>query len=341
MTLDPSASVSPAATDGRTYRVGAGGLLQRSLGVMLWRAADPRTLPVRPEGWESARPDRGRLFPLLAVLVWALTLGVAVAGFGSWHHFRSLRSDFLRIPPGLSLDAAAEQMEQAARGPWRLLHPRACRIVTRLAGSVREGQGTLQAAATAYLQAGEMMRGLSPVNRVDRGRSLVEPVHAALTEVRTPWHRETLAFRELQGGIAPYLAGPSPESGRLRGRLAAVTPGHALQLSVLDSGRQPRESPTAPLAAGGGFDLPLVPDGWLLVTDLVHQPRGGFEVREEMQIPLREWTEGAIRFPRGEAVAQVHFTSSSDQAAPLLPELSAGARAELGWPSPDGASTKR
>jgi hypothetical protein len=56
---------------------------------------------------------------------------------------------------------------------------------------------------------------------------------------------------------------------------------------------------------------------------------------------IREWTEEPIRFPRGGAVAQVHFAGSTDQAAASLPELSPGARAELGWPPPAGGSTKR
>jgi hypothetical protein len=336
-----TAAVPPAAARDLVFRVGAWRLLLRSLGVLLWRAADPRTLPVRPDGWENARPDQSRLLPLITILVWAATLLVAGIGLASWQHFRSLRSEFLRIPPGLSLDSTAEHMERAARGPWLLLNPRACRRIARLAGSVREGQVALQNAAKAYEAAGETLRSLGPVARAERGRTLVEPLGAALGEVRSPWHRETLVYRELQGALAPYLAASSSASRRLQGRLTALTPEHALQLSVLDGDNRPLEAATSPLQPGAGFDLPLVPDGWLLLTDLVRQQRGAFVVREDTRIPLRDWTEQPIRFPRGGASVQVHFSGSTAQAAPPFPELSPGARAELGWPQQTPRTTER
>ena len=314
------------------FRVGAGRLLLRGLGVLLWRAADPQTLPVRPDGWEIMRPDRSRLLPLLTMLGWSAALLVASIGLVSWQHFRSLRSEFLRIPPGLSLDATAEHMERAARGPWLLLNPQACRKIARLADSVREGQVALQNAARAYEAVGETLDGLGPVARADRGRTLVEPLRAALGDVRSPWQRETLVYRELQGALAPYLAAPSSASLRLRGRLTALTPEHALQLSVLTQDGRPLEPATSPLQPGAGFDLPIVPDGWLLLTDLVSKQQGVFEVREDTRVPLREWTEQPIRFPRSGASVQVHFTGPAAQTAPPFPELSPGARAELGWP---------
>ena len=331
---------SPAAGD-RVFRVGAGRLVLRGLGVLLWRAADPRTLPVRPDGWEIRRPDRGRLLPLLAILGWLGTLFVAGIGLVSWHHFRNLRSEFLRIPPGLSLDATAEHLERAGRGPWLFLNPQACRKVARLAGSVREGQAALQNAAKAYEAAGDTLRGLGPVARADRGRTLVEPLRAALGEVRSPWHRETLVYRELRGALEPYLAPPSSASRRLHGRLTALTPDHALQLSVLTKDGRPLETATSPLEPGAEFDLPFVLDGGLLLTDLVRQQRGVFEVREDMRMPLREWTEQPIRFPRGGASVQVRFTGPAAQAAPSFPELSPGARAELGWPEQTLRPTER
>ncbi len=331
---------SPAAGD-LVFRVGAGRLLLRGLGVLLWRAADPRTLPVRPDGWEITRPDKSRLLLLITILGWSAALFAAGAGLASWQHFRNLRSEFLRIPPGLSLDSTAEHMERAARGPWRLLNPGACRKIVRLAGSVREGQVALQNAARAYEATGETLRGLGPVARADRGRALVEPLRAALGEVRSPWHRETLVYRELQGALAPYVAASSSASRRLQGRLTALTPEHALQLSVLTKDGGPLEAATSPLQPGAGFDLPLVPDGWLLLTDLVRQQRGGFEVREDTRIPLREWTDQPFRFPHDGALMQVHFTGQATQAAPSFPELSPGARAELGWPQQTDRSTKR
>lgn len=336
-----TASVPSPASSDLVFRVGAGRLLLRALGVLLWRAADPRTLPVRPDGWDIMRPDKSRLLPLLTILGWTVAVSVAGIGLASWQHFRNLRSEFLRIPPGLSLDSTAEHMERAARGPWLLLNPQACRKITRLAGSVREGQVALQNAAEAYEAAGETLRSLGPVARAERGRALVKPLCATLGEVRSPWHRETLVYRELQGALAPYLAASSSAGLRLQGRLTALTPDHALQLSVLTKDGRPLEAATSALQAGAGFDLPLVPDGWLLLTDLVRQQRGVFEVREDTRIPLREWTEQPIRFPRGGASAQVHFTGSTAQAAPPFPELSPGARAELGWSQRTPRTTER
>jgi hypothetical protein len=336
------AAAPPSPSGGSlVFRVGAGRLILRCLGVLLWRAADPRTLPVRPDGWEITRPDKSRLLPLIALLGWSAALLVAGIGLASWQHFRNLRSEFLRIPPGLSLDSTAEHMEQAARGPWLLLNPQACRKIARLAGAVREGQVALHNAAKVYEAAGETLRDLGPVARADRGRALVEPLRAALGEVRSPWHRETLVYRELQGALAPYLAAPSPASPRLQGRLTALTPDHALQLAVLTRDGRPLEAATSPLQPGAGFDLPIVPDGWLLLTDLVRQQRGVFEVREDTRIPLREWTQQPIRFPRGGASVQVHFTGATAQAAPSFPDLSPGARAELGWPQQTDRSTER
>ena len=115
-------------------------------------------------------------------------------------------------------------------------------------------------------------------------------------------------------------------------RLIAVTPGHALQLSVLANDGRALEAATSPMQPGAGFDLPLVPDGWLLLSDLVRKERGVFEVREDTRIPLREWTEQPIIFPRGGASVQVHFTGPAAQRGPSFPALSPGARAELGWP---------
>lgn len=335
------ASVPSPAADVFVFRVGAGRLLLRGLGVLLWRAADPRTLPVRPDGWEITRPDKGRLLPIITILGWSAALVVAGIGLASWQHFRNLRSEFLRIPPGLSLDSTAEHMERAARGPWLLLNPQACRKIARLAGSVREGQIALQNAARAYEAAGEALGGLGPVARADRGRALVEPLRAALGEVRSPWHRETLVYRELQGALAPYFAASSSETRRLQGRLTALTPEHALQLSVLTKDGRPLETATSPLQPGAGFDLPIAPDGWLLLTDLARQQRGVFEVREDARIPLREWTEQPIRFPRGGASVQVHFTGPAARAAPSFPELSPGARSELGWPQQSHRPTER
>lgn len=323
------------------FRVGAGRLLQRGLGVLLWRAADPRTLPVRPDGWETARPNSGRLLPLLTILVWAMALVAAGLGLASWLHFRNLRSEFLRIPPGLSLDATAERMEQGARGPWLLLNPQACRQTVRLAGSVRTGQVALQDAARMYAAARETLRDLGPVVRAERGRAIVEPLRASLEEVRSPWHRETLVYRELHDALIPYVTASPSEMRRLQGRLLALTPEHELQLSVLTADGRPLGEATAPLQPGAEFDLPIVSDGWLLLTDLVRQQRGVLEVREDTKIRVRDWTELPIRFPRGGATVQVRFSGPTAQAAPAFPDLSPGARAELGAPPPAPRTTER
>jgi hypothetical protein len=150
----------------------------------------------------------------------------------------------------------------------------------------------LQNAAKAYEATGEALRGLGPVARAD---PLVEPLRAALGEVRSPWHRETLVYREMLGALAPYLDAPSPASRHLQGRLTALTPDHALQLSVLSKDGRPLEAATSPLEPGAEFDLPLVVDGWLLLADLVRQQLGMFVVREDMRMPLREWTEQTLR----------------------------------------------
>jgi hypothetical protein len=299
--------------------------------VWLWRTADPQSLPVRPEDWVAAPSAKGRWLPLITILAWSAAALCAGAGLVSWQHFRSVRADFLRIPPGLSLESTAQSMERSLDGPWRVLNPLTCKEIARLAGSVREGQIALQKAAGAYEDARQAARGLGPVGRAQRGRELVDPLRAALSEVPTPWHRETLVYRELQAAIAPYLAAPSSANRRLQGRLTALTPDHAVQLSVLSADGRPLETATAPLQPGGEFNLPFVPDGWLLLTDLVRQQRGVFEVREDTRISLREWTEQPFRFPRGGATAQVRFVGSSAEAAPSFPALSPGARAELGW----------
>lgn len=330
--MTPATAAPSPPTSRAGFRVGTGGLLMRFLGVLLWRAADPSTLPVQPDGPVIPRPVKGRLVSIVTALSWIAALLTAGAGLAAWQHFRSLQAEFLRNPPGFSLEATAERMDAAAGGFWRILHPAASRNVTRLAGSVREGTLALQDAARAYEMAGTALRNLGPLARAGRGRTVIEPVRAALAEVHAPWHRETIAYREMQEALAPYLDETEVAGGRIEGRVTALTPGHAIQLQALAVDGRALEKGTFPLQPGNGFDLPLVRDGWLLLTDLVLKERGVFEVREATRIALLEWSEQPVRFPRGGATAQVSFSGRTARAAPPFPELSPGARAELGWP---------
>jgi hypothetical protein len=330
--VKPESLAASPATSHSDFRVGPGRLLVRWVGVLLWRCADPSTLPVRPDGPAVSRREAGRLLSAVITLSWVATLLVGGAGFAAWQHFRTIQAEFLRNPPGLSLEATAERMDRGAGGPWKLLHPVASQQVTILARSVREGARALQDAARAYETAGTALRGLGPVARRSRGRALVEPLRISLDAVRTPWHRETIAYREMHEALAPYLGDAATGDDRLGGRITALTPGHALQLQALAADGHPLEKGTLPLQPGTSFDLPLVRDGWLLLTDLVPKERGVFEIRESTRVPLLEWSEEPIRFPRGGAFVQVSFTGRTARAAPPLVELSPGARTELGWP---------
>jgi hypothetical protein len=314
------------------FRVGAGRLMLRCLSVLLWRMADPQTLPVRPHGWETLRLGKSRFLSLMTLAFWSAALLVAGAGLTSWQHFRNLSLEFLRNPPGLSLESTAERIEEEAGGPWRVVNPPAARKLALLAGSVRQGQATLDKTARAYEAGRRELQDLGALARIDRARSLAGPLRAVLNETRSAWHRETMVYQELQQGLARSLDGTTPAGRRLQGRLAAVTREHALQLSVLASDGHRLGEATKALHPGDSFDLPLPADGWLLLTDLARKGQGGLEVRQEMRLPLREWTDQPIRFPWGGASVQMRFSGWASSDAAPFPKLSPGAQAELGWP---------
>jgi hypothetical protein len=343
-TVTPPASMpsagdrtSPPSDEGArvVFGVGSGRLLLRCLGVFLWRAADPSTLPVHPAGWVAPAIEAKAARSLAAPAIWLVALAITGVGAVSRQHFQRVEAQYLRNPPGVAISVTADQMEKAASGPWRLLNPPASRKLVRLAGSVRQGETLLEQAARAYAAAGAEVRDLGPVARAGRARILTAPLRASLATIPTTWHRETVVYRELEQALTPDPTGVTPANRRLQGRLTAVTPDHALQLTVLASDTRPVGAATKVLHPGDGFDLPLPEDGWLVLTDLVRKGQGLLEVREEMRVPLREWTEQPIRFPRGGASVQMRFSGPAAWGAGSFPKLSPAARAELGWPPED------
>lgn len=328
------------ATDGRVFAlpkgppsVGPGGLLVRTLGILLWRLADPASLPVPAVDSEPARaprPDAGalgaatRVAAAAAALAGAALLAVALAAFLST---RSLVEQFAVTSPGTPLDETAAHLERSVSGAWwSLFYPSFDARAARAAAAIREGRSALAAAADAYEAAVAGAAATGPVGRLARGAEIVAPVNAALDQVATPWHRGTLAFREIREAVRPYAEGGAEGVARLRGTVKAALPGHAL-LVTLDDGRASK-----PLEVGDRLDIPLVAGAVVRLTDLARPSDDvPFVVVEDRELPMAAWPESEkeILFPQNGATFRVRLDDEWLQKAPPLPPLSASARAEL------------
>ncbi len=357
--------------------VGVGPLLSRAIGVLVWRLAEPESLPVPPaedagggaaDGGATAgvapAPDRaardgaapGRAAPgraarhpaaaaigAASVAAAAIGLALVVIGGAATLAMRGLGERFAATAPGTPLDETATRLESATAGRWwAIFYPTFGARLARAADSVRGGRDALADLAAAYDACRAEMAARGPAGRLLDGAELARPVAAALARVAWPWHRGTLAFREMHEAIAPYASASGAPIARLRGTIVAAPPGHALAVSLagepsIADAAEPSDPARAerPIEVGGRFDLPFDPGARARVSDWL-RPRPGDALGfvEEKEIPLAAWPDGEIAFPREGAVFAIRLDDEWAKRAPALPALSEAARREVGLADP-------
>ncbi len=335
----------PASRTDTAPRIGLGAALTRALGVLLWRAAQPATLPVPPPSPAPSRADPAQstrapaprpaaqaLLRVTAASAWILAVAAFALTAVTAQQIRGLRHDFQTNPPGLSLQETATRLRSRVESAWwARLYPGLVPRAGELADAVAAGRERLLDAHRIYATVADTVNALGPAGRHAHGPALVRPGLEALERVDRRWHRETLAFHELRNGLAPYRHPAPLQEARLQGRVFQLAAGHALRIEILDPAGDPLERATPPLVPGDRFDVPWRPGATVLLTDLIRPVEGGaYQVHADLRLPIESWSQRAIRFDQGGHLVQVSFDPSTLALAPAIPPLSDAAAAELG-----------
>jgi len=318
--IPETAGECAAWTPPRTPSVSLSGLAARAIGVGLWRAADPRTLPVRTA--HEAAPASAGSTRIIAVGLLVLAALVLAAGLHGLARTAEALETALVNRDHLSLLELAERLDREAASPLLAPLPGVPQGLRRSAASIRDGRDQLLAVAEAQARAATKAESLGLTGRLLRGRALVDPVAAALAGVRRPFHRGTLAYNEVAAQVTPYFVAPSwPVT--LQGRLVDAPSGHSLALS------SPLTAETAPRRAGEQIVLTLRPGDRLHLTAFVL--RGGtHEIVEDWEAPIELWDERRFSAPRSAETFSIRFEPASLALAPPLRPLSRPAQAEIG-----------
>lgn len=336
----PRAGVVSAGPTGPA-RAGVFGVLLRAVGVFLWRAALPRSLPVPPAaGSAGETAPRGAVtLPFVAATVWILALAASVGAAITVSQARGLARDALfgsRNDPGTPLETVADELAAGARSNgWVRLHPEVGPRLIEAAERIRTGRASLTDAAAVYDRFLADISTLPTAARILRGEGLAAPLDAALAKVATPWHRGTLAYEEMRSAVLPYQDLRTRPVTRLKGKLVEAPRDHALGIGVLRPDGSPVEPPQF-LRLGGDFDIPLV-DRTSIELNAVRLADQSLVSRAV--VPILEWT-GTFAPAAGLERYAVRFHEETASRAPVPPLLSVDARAEVGYAAMGGDAAR-
>ncbi len=338
--MSASTAAPPAE---RVSSLGPGALLVRAVGIALWRAADPDSLPVPDPGASGAAgraavAGASSLPRVVAAILVVIALAALGVGTVAWLAVGNAVSDFIHTPPGTPLSVTADRLAHRVDGTWwSALYPSVPARLDRAAESIRSGETELRDLAGVYGRDRLALdrRGLPA--RLLGGAAAVAPVAAALDRVRTPWHRGTLVYQEIEEAVRPYREGGAEAPAKLTAVLVQAPPDHALVAEVTGpDGSRLAASPT--LDMGGTLTLPLVAGARIRFTSLVRPEAGAaYRVEGETAFALEDWPRSEFTVPGSGAFA-FRFDPEAVRKAPPLPPLSAAAQAEI---APGAGNTAR
>ncbi|MBU1698553.1 MAG: hypothetical protein KJ970_14915 [Candidatus Eisenbacteria bacterium] len=329
-----------AASGRRTTSIHAGRCLERCAGILIWRLADPSTLPVEAlsaGAAGSAKRRRSKADTLLRIFGMGLGIGgflLLAAGILGTRDVRHLTQRYITNPPGFSIRQTADELERALdQAWWRPLQPGLAPRLNRLADAIRQGRRTLMEAAVAYSNAGERMMEYGLPGRLIYGPEITRPIVEALARVSTRWHRTSLTYLHIQQVIAPYLEPVVDPSQRLVLTLKQAPPHHALLITVRNEAGQEIYA-TPPIPVGSTAEIPFRPGSILTLSDLTRPANDKpFQILEDISRPLEDLSEKRpLEFPVHGASFQIGFSGELAAAAPPWDRLPPAIRQELDMP---------
>lgn len=317
-------------------------LAARWTGILLWGAARPGSLPVpAPEAAVSAPrsvPAAGGGLPrILAGMFLVLALAVFAVGFTAWHAVRSVVDEFAHTAPGTPLSVTAGRLTGGVEGAWwTTFYPTLSGRLDRAAARIRAGEEHLDRLASAYTAVRGRVNQRGLPGRILEGSAFLAPVDSALAAVRTPWHRGTLVYSEIQQAVGPYRDAAAPPA-KLEATLFQAPPDHALVVAVTGPGGESLAA-SPPLALGQPASIPLVAGSRVELTALVRPSSGeAYRVESRTSFAVEDWPAGELTVP-GSGAFQLRFDPEAARTAPVLPPLSEAARSEI---DPGGGRTRR